>query len=47
VLLAMGFDADTARTAVRFSWGLSTTQDELETAARELAESAASLGRFS
>jgi len=47
VLLAMGFDADTARTAVRFSWGLSTTQDELETAARELADSAASLGRFS
>ena len=46
-LLAMGFDADTARTAVRFSWGLSTTQDELETAARELADSAASLGRFS
>ncbi|UYN84089.1 MAG: cysteine desulfurase [Microcella sp.] len=46
VLLAMGFDPDIARTAVRFTWGASTTQDELETAARELAESAASLGRL-
>lgn len=46
VLLAMGFDSDTARTAVRFTWGVSTTQDELETAARELAESAANLGRL-
>ncbi len=46
VLLAMGYNLDTARTAVRFSWGASTTQDELETAARELAESAASLGRL-
>ena len=43
VLLAMGFDADTARTAIRFSWGASTTQESLDTAARELAESAASL----
>jgi cysteine desulfurase len=43
VLLAMGFDADTARTAIRFSWGASTTADQLDTAARELAESAASL----
>lgn len=43
VLLAMGFDADTARTAVRFTWGVSTIQESLDTAARELAESAASL----
>lgn len=43
VLLAMGYDADTARTAIRFSWGFSTTQESLDTAARELAESAASL----
>ena len=43
VLLAMGYDPDTARTAVRFSWGASTTQESLDTAARELAESAASL----
>ena len=43
VLLAMGYDADTARTAIRFSWGASTIQESLDTAARELAESAASL----
>ncbi|GAA1735344.1 cysteine desulfurase family protein [Microcella frigidaquae] len=43
VLLAMGCDPDTARTAVRFSWGASTIQESLDTAARELAESAASL----
>ncbi len=43
VLLAMGYDADTARTAVRFSWGASTTAEQLEVAARELAESAATL----
>jgi len=43
VLLAMGYDADTARTAVRFSWGASTIQESLDTAARELADSAASL----
>jgi len=43
VLLAMGVDADTARTAIRFSWGASTTTDQLDTAARELAESAALL----
>jgi cysteine desulfurase len=43
VLLAMGYDADTARTAIRFSWGASTIQEFLDTAARELAESAASL----
>ncbi len=43
VLLAMGYDPDTARTAVRFSWGVSTIQESLDTAARELAESAASL----
>lgn len=43
VLLAMGFDPDTARTAIRFSWGVSTIQESLDTAARELAESAASL----
>ena len=46
VLLAMGYTPDTARTAVRFTWGVSTTQDKLETAARELAESAAELGRL-
>ncbi len=43
VLLAMGYDADTARTAVRFSWGVSTTVEQLELAARELDESAAAL----
>jgi cysteine desulfurase len=43
VLLAMGYYPDTARTAVRFSWGASTIQESLDTAARELAESAASL----
>ncbi len=43
VLLAMGFDADTARTAIRFTWGVSTTQDELTRAAHLLANSAASL----
>lgn len=43
VLLAMGYAADTARTAIRFSWGVSTIQESLDTAARELAESAASL----
>lgn len=43
VLLAMGYDADTARTAVRFSWGASTPQESLDIAARELAESASAL----
>ena len=43
VLLAMGHDPDTARTAIRSTWGVSTTQESLDTAARELAESAASL----
>lgn len=43
VLLAMGFDADTARTAIRFTWGVSTTQDNLNHAATLLAQSAASL----
>jgi cysteine desulfurase len=43
VLLAMGLDADMARTAVRFSWGATTSADALDTAARELAESAATL----
>lgn len=43
VLIAMGFDPDTARTAIRFTWGVSTTQDELTRAAGLLAQSAASL----
>lgn len=43
VLLAMGVDPDTARTAIRFTWGVSTTQDELMRAAELLAESAARL----
>lgn len=43
VLLAMGHAADVARTALRFSWGASTTQDELATAAELLARSAAAL----
>lgn len=43
VLLAMGLDADTARTAVRFSWGATTTAEQLDAAARELSESAAAL----
>lgn len=43
VLLAMGYDADTARTAIRFTWGVSTTQDDLSRAVELLAQSAASL----
>lgn len=43
VLLAMGVDPDTARTAIRFTWGVSTTHDELMRAAELLAESAARL----
>lgn len=43
VLLAMGVSADLARTALRFSWGASTTQDELATAVELLARSAAGL----
>lgn len=43
VLLALGFDADTARTAIRFTWGVSTTQDNLSRAAELLAQSAALL----
>lgn len=43
VLLAMGFEPDVARTAIRFTWGASTTQDELDRAVELLAQSAASL----
>ena len=43
VLVAMGVDADTARTAVRFTWGASTTPEELARAAEELRQSAATL----
>ncbi|WP_200959286.1 cysteine desulfurase family protein [Yonghaparkia sp. Soil809] len=43
VLLAMGYPADVARTALRFSWGASTTQDELASAVELLARSAAAL----
>jgi cysteine desulfurase len=43
VLLAMGFDPDTARTAIRFTWGTSTIQESLDAAVRTLAESAATL----
>ena len=47
VLLAMGYDPDTARTAIRLTWGASTTQDELDLAVRELRASAAELAKFS
>ena len=43
VLLAMGYAADTARTAIRFTWGASTIQESLDAAVRTLAESAATL----
>jgi len=43
VLLAMGYDPDTARTAIRFTWGSSTTQDDLDRAVETLADSAAAL----
>jgi cysteine desulfurase len=45
VLLAMGYDPDVARTAIRLTWGASTTQDDLDRAVELLAESAASLRR--
>lgn len=38
VLLALGIDAETASTAVRFSWTQDTTTAELEEAARAVAE---------
>ncbi len=44
VLLAMGFTPDEARTAIRFTGGASTTQEEWTRAATELAASARSLG---
>lgn len=44
VLLAMGFTPDEARTAIRFTGGASTTQEEWARAATELAASARSLG---
>ena len=43
VLLAMGYDPDTARTAIRFTWGTSTTQESLDAAVRTLADSAATM----
>lgn len=43
VLLAMGYEPDVARTAIRFTWGASTSQDELERAVELLSQSAASL----
>lgn len=44
VLLAMGLSPDEARTAIRFTGGASTTQEEWTRAATELAASARSLG---
>lgn len=44
VLLAMGFTPDEARTAIRFTGGASTIQEEWTRAATELAASARSLG---
>ncbi len=44
VLLAMGHSPDEARTAIRFTGGASTTQEEWTRAATELAASARSLG---
>ncbi len=44
VLLAMGYSPDEARTAIRFTGGASTTQEEWTRAATELAASARSLG---
>ena len=46
MLLAMGYDPDTARTAIRLTWGASTTQDNLDLAVRELRASAAELARY-
>lgn len=43
VLLAMGYSPEVARTALRFTWGASTTQDELDRAVELLARSAAVL----
>lgn len=43
VLLAMGYEPDLARTALRFSFGPATTDVELATAARALGEAAADL----
>ena len=43
VLLAMGYEPDVARTAIRFTWGVSTTQESLDAAVRTLAKSAATL----
>jgi cysteine desulfurase len=41
VLTAMGYDREVAQTAVRFTFGRSTTEDDLRTAASALAEAAA------
>ncbi len=44
VLTAMGFDAELAQTAIRFSFSHHTTEAELETAARALADAVAAVG---
>jgi cysteine sulfinate desulfinase/cysteine desulfurase-like protein len=40
----MGFDAELAQTAIRFSFSHHTTEAELETAARALADAVAAVG---
>jgi cysteine desulfurase len=44
VLTAIGFDADTARTAVRFSFSHSTTEEDLSYAANALSEAILAVG---
>jgi cysteine desulfurase len=44
VLTAIGFDADTARTAVRFSFSHSTTEQDLSHAANALTEAILAVG---
>ena len=44
VLSAIGFDADTARTAVRFSFSHNTTEEDLSHAASALAEAISTVG---
>ena len=46
VLTAMGFDADVARTAVRFSFGAETTTDEVDAAAAALGDAVSAVRRI-
>lgn len=44
VLTAMGIEAEVAQTAVRFTFGRTTSQDDLDAAATELARAVAAIG---